>query len=80
MIIFHVAFGVISLLFFYQLFVIKKEQKKLEKKEFYLLKKFIDEKIENQEEREKYQKRLIVLEQDIRAIYKELRDANKSNK
>ena len=74
MILFHVAFWLISALIFHQIYVIRREQKTLEKKEFFLLKKFINEKIENEYEREKYIKRLATLERDVSSIYKELRN------
>ena len=77
MIVFHIAFWFISGLFFWQIYIIRKEQKQQQKREFWLLKKIVDEQVDNDFEKEKYQKRLLDIEDNIRILAKDLRNATK---
>ena len=68
MILFHAVFWILSVVFAYQLYVIRKEQRLQQRKEFFLTKKVVSDNVDIDEALNKLEKRLKAIEENIISI------------
>jgi len=68
MIIFHAVFWALSVVFAYQLYIIRKEQRLQQKKEFFLTKKVVSDNVDIDDALYNVNKRLKAIEENIKSI------------
>jgi len=68
MIIFHVVFWALSVVFAYQLYIIRKEQGLQQKKDFFLTKKVVSDNVDIDDALDKVNKHLTAIEENIISI------------
>lgn len=68
MIIFHAVFWLLSMVFAYQLYLIRKEQRLQQKKDFFLTKKVVNDNVDIDEALSKVNERLKAIEENIISI------------
>jgi len=75
MLLFHIVFWLLSVIFGIQLYQIRQQQKDLYKREFFLNKRMSSENVENDYSQKKINQRLAALEKDVEIILNHIRHA-----